>query len=138
MGTLADFIQKKGIVAKAEWADRNPSMDNDSGHMTRHFKVTLSYMEGDQRKRLTTYFSQGSAHTKEPTAADVLDCLASDASGVENAGTFEEWASEYGYDEDSRKAERTYKICQKQAAQLRLFLNSDEAYQELLWETERE
>ena len=45
-----------------------------------------------------------------PTPADILNCLASDASAYENAKDFEEWASEYGYDTDSRKPKKIYKV----------------------------
>jgi len=71
-----------------------------------------------------------------PDAAHVLDCLASDASSYENAQSFEDWASEFGYDTDSRKAERIYRIVKRQAEQLKRTLG-DEAYQELLWNTKR-
>jgi len=55
-----------------------------------------------------------------PTLADVLYCLLSDANGVEQ--TFEEWASDLGYDSDSRKALKTYMACQKtRAALLKMF-----------------
>lgn len=48
-----------------------------------------------------------------PGLMDVLYCLVSDAS-VRNYSTYEEWGPEYGYDEDSRKGEATYRACQKQ------------------------
>lgn len=57
-----------------------------------------------------------------PTLASVLDSLAMEARSVTDALTFEEWASEFGYDTDSRKAEKVYQLCQQQAAALRLFL----------------
>lgn len=44
-----------------------------------------------------------------PCAADVLYCLLNDRSAV--GQTFEEWASDYGYDTDSRAAERIYSAC---------------------------
>ena len=40
-----------------------------------------------------------------PALHDVLHCLVLDA-GVLDAGSFEEWASEYGYETDSRSAEK--------------------------------
>lgn len=89
---------------------------------------------------MTVPFSQGPAICEEPTAADVLDCLASDASGYENASgllrSFEGWAREYGYDPDSRKAERTFKTVQKQSQQLAVVLGTD-AYNTLLWNVDR-
>lgn len=52
-----------------------------------------------------------------PDAADVLYCLCSDAD-VLYSGNFEEWASEFGYDADSRKAKRTYQACMRTAHNL--------------------
>lgn len=52
-----------------------------------------------------------------PDVLDVLYCLVSDASARHSA-TYEEWASDYGYDEDSRKGEETYRACQKQTTDL--------------------
>lgn len=53
-----------------------------------------------------------------PTARDVLESLALDA-GVEDFRDYEEWASEHGYDEDSRKGERIYNECLKLARDMR-------------------
>ena len=52
-----------------------------------------------------------------PTAADVLGCLISDFTSI--GRTFEDWASDLGYDTDSRKAERTYLLVQSQAVTFR-------------------
>ena len=130
MGTMADFVARHNIKIACEWADRNPHMPdwNDANHYK--CKLTMG------RKQMTIYFSQGYGVTHEPEAADVLNCLADDSAGVSNARSFEEWAEEYGYDTDSRKAEKTYNVCVKQAARLLSFLGED-LYNELLWETER-
>jgi hypothetical protein len=85
---------------------------------------------------VTVYFSQGSAHTKPPTLEDVLDCIASDANGFEDENDFETWCSNYGYDTDSRKAEKTFKFIERQATQLKAKLGND-LYERLIWETER-
>lgn len=53
-----------------------------------------------------------------PAIADVMHSLICDA-GVLNSATFEDWASEYGYDPDSRKAEKIYRACLEIALQLR-------------------
>jgi hypothetical protein len=92
-----------------------------------HWKCTLR----TKGRRMTLYFSQGSAHTREPETADVLDCLASDARTLESSRSFEEWALDLGYDEDSRKAERTYRAVKKQSARLRKLLG-ESAYKALL------
>jgi len=72
-----------------------------------------------------------------PKVSDVLDCLASDSSGYDNARNFEDWASEYGYDTDSRKAYATYQTVAEQAKALKHFLG-EVVYTELLFDTERE
>lgn len=72
-----------------------------------------------------------------PTCSDVLDCLASDASMVDNARHFEDFASDLGYDTDSRKAERIYHACMEQANKLRRFLGNVD-YDFLLYKVERE
>jgi hypothetical protein len=125
-----DFISTRNITATAERVDRNPNMA-DSENMDR-WRVRLS----SGNKRMTVYFSMGVGHNgREPEAADVLDCLASDAAGIENATNFEDWASEYGYDTDSRKAHRTYQACHRQADKLSKFLG--DSYETLLFDVER-
>lgn len=54
----------------------------------------------------------------EPDGCDVLYSLAMDA-GVIDFPNFESWADDYGYDPDSRDAERVYRLCLEQALQLR-------------------
>ena len=45
-----------------------------------------------------------------PKLRDVLNLLVQDASALES-GCFEAWAADFGYDTDSREAERTYRAC---------------------------
>lgn len=45
----------------------------------------------------------------DPPLADVLWCLIRDGEACNM--TFEDWCGEYGYDSDSRTAERTYVRC---------------------------
>ena len=126
---VKQFCNKHKVKARADWADSNPNMA-DSQNMN-HFKVTLRHAG----RQMTLYFSQGYGISGEPTAADVLNCLASDSSSVENSREFEEWASDLGYDPDSRKAEKIYKTIIKQAERLKKFLGND-LYKTLLWDTE--
>ena len=114
---LADFIANHRITMTAERAPHNPNMD-DAGTMD-HWRVQLRM----GRKRLTTYFSMGVGHkSAKPEADDVLDCLASDAAGFENAESFEGWCDEYGYDPDSRSAEKIYRQCLEHSLALRAAL----------------
>jgi hypothetical protein len=125
------FIAKNRIKMDATLVDSNPHMDSMPDGST-HWKCAFRA----KGKRMTVFFSMGPAHSREPEAGEVLDCLASDASSIENARNFEDWAAEYGYDTDSRKAERTFKTCEAQAAKLRAFLG--DGYEELLWKCERQ
>jgi hypothetical protein len=139
--TLAEFIAAHGITAETRRVANNPNMDADKWHAdARHWTVLLAREEvkdgAREWMRLSVPFSQGSAHTSPPTAADVLDCLAMDAADVENEADFENWCSSVGYDTDSRRAERIYNTVKEQAAHLKVFLGPD-AYQTLLWEVDR-
>lgn len=53
-----------------------------------------------------------------PTAADVISCLCRDSDVIDYA-RFEDWAGEFGYDPDSRSAEKTYRACLETALALR-------------------
>ena len=127
---MKEFVARHNIKMVCKRIDSNPHMPdwNDANH----YKCKLTR----DRKQMTVYFSQGYGISHEPEAADVLNCLADDSAGVSNARSFEEWAEEYGYDTDSRKAEKTYKVCVKQAARLLSFLGEG-LYNKLLWKTKR-
>jgi hypothetical protein len=83
---------------------------------------------------MTTPFYMGPGLCREPTAADVLECLALDASSVECSDGFGDWARDLGYDEDSRRASAIYDACEKVARRLRRFLGAD--YDAYLYDTE--
>jgi hypothetical protein len=132
MRTARQFAEDNRVRLACEWADANPHMDGSDRMDNWRCKLRCG------RRAMTVYFSKGFGHNgKEPDVAEVLDCLASDAASVENAGSFEDWCGEYGYDTDSRKAEATYRLIEKQAAKLKALLGADE-YKLLLFHTERE
>jgi hypothetical protein len=131
--TLQEFIDETGIASTSEWAERNPHME-DSDRMD-NWRVRLRSRNTGRTMRL--YYSKGVGHNgAKPETDEVLDCLAMDASGIDNARGFEDWCSEYGYDTDSRSAEKTYKVCIRQAERLRGFLG-DDGYRVLLEDIER-
>lgn len=128
--SVADFAKHNVACITANRVGRNPNMPNTDMD---HWRCVLYHPCGS---KMVVYFSQGYGHHgKAPTVEDILDCLASDAARVENARSFEEWASECGYDPDSRKALKTYETCVKQANELKSFLGIQ--YQILLYGTER-
>jgi hypothetical protein len=86
----------------------------DDKHPRHVFKIKL------QRGRNSYSFQFGQsiqADAEEPTMYDVLTCLTK-----YDPGTFEDFCSEFGYDEDSRKAEKIYKaVCKEFEGMKRLF-----------------
>lgn len=133
--TIQEFIEKSGLKLIVRKARTNPNMASDKEwtKTASHYKVIIF---NERNEAYETYFSRGSSLTGPPDLPTILNCLASDASGIENAKSFEDWAAEYGYDTDSRKAEKTYQLCQKQAEELKDLLGTDE-YETLLWKVER-
>ena len=150
--SIDTFARVHGLTIKSEYADRNPNMP-DSRDMD-HWKVTLTRRaiqpqydtwKGYKGKikqptiaaRMTLHFSKGYWHNgKEPDVTEVLDCLASDACGLDNSPDFAQWCGEYGYDTDSRKALKIFKACEHSAARLRRFLGAD-LFETLVYHTER-
>jgi hypothetical protein len=59
-----------------------------------------------------------------PHVADILSCLLMDMQGSQQS--FEEWASDFGYDTDSIKARDMYLDCQSSGYRLRKALTQDE------------
>lgn len=131
MKTLKARVRDDNIRAESVMTDP-PDYAESSGweRSANWYSVTLKR----KRRQLTVPFGMGSGLTDEPTAEDVLNALLSDASGYENAQGFEDWASEYGYDTDSRKAEQTYHLVRIQTQNLREFLG--DAFDEYVWNTE--
>jgi hypothetical protein len=130
MTILARFIIKNNLSMTSERTDQNPHMDSQNMD---HWRCVLRR----GKSSVVVYFSKGYGyHGQEPTLDEVLDCMASDASGYDNAQSFEDWCSEYGFDTDSRKAERTYKTIQRQSGRLKELLGQ-ESFDELIWNTER-
>lgn len=63
-----------------------------------------------------------------PTPAGIFYCLCRDYD-VMDSGGFEDWASDFGYDTDSRKAENIYKACMEQSLKLRAVLGETRIYE---------
>jgi hypothetical protein len=80
------------------------------------------------RKSYTFNFGQSiAAGAEEPSMYDILACLTK-----YDVGSFEDFCSEFGYDTDSRTAERTYKAVLKEWAGVeRLFSDILEELQEI-------
>jgi len=78
-----------------------------------------------QGRRYTFPFWTGKGWDKGPATFDAAHCVLSDANGFEHSRCFEDWASEYGYDSDSRKAERIYRASERVHANVKRLLGDD-------------
>lgn len=115
---LTKLCETIGVRAEVTYGNNAPydAKDDDWRRTAHPWTIVLRL----GRRRLTVPFWTGSARTDEPTAADVLGCLASDARLGEES--FHDFCSDIGYDEDSRTAEKTWKACRATAPRLRRFL----------------
>ena len=83
---------------------------------------------------MTFIFSMGlGLNGRKPGADDLLNCIASDAIDDQS---FNDWCSDFGFDPDSRKAERIYRACERQTKRARQFLGHA-AFRDLVENTER-
>ena len=80
--------------------------------------VTLRY----KGRQFTFPFWTGSA-IAEPSTFDAAYCVLSDAIGDDPF--FEGWAADYGYDIDSRKAEKIWRAVRRNAKRTRTLLGDD-------------
>lgn len=129
---ITEFIAKEKITFLPQFIETRPDGGMpDMPEGSTHWRVT--FKRG--RKTLTTYYTMGPAHRGDVEAADVLNSLALDAQGVLDCPRFAEFAREYGYDEDSRKAESTFKACLRIKQKLERFLGG--SFDALLFNTER-
>src|SRR5688500_8300302 len=163
MQTIEQLIEKEGLTCKITQVASNPNWQGENGF---HYLVEISkgsksapfffstgigwiekrngepvpynvtyspihgfLEEGVPERRYSSHY-----RIKKPTLADILDCLCMDSCALDQS--FEEWCSEFGYEEDSRKAEETYQACKKNA-KLLLGLLGKETFNSLVFETER-
>lgn len=94
----------------APWGDRQENWNN-------HIITVKNITTG---KRTSFEFWASIMHPEIQTEDDLLnafECFVSDALSGENS--FEDFCNEYGYDTDSRSAERTHKACVKSNQKLK-------------------
>lgn len=115
-----DFIlNAMGVTMKCTRKDTRPDADQWDKSAS-HWRVTLR--RNGQSMMLD--YSMGAAHTGEPELSYVLNAVMRDS---EYAGeSFADFCDSLGYDQDSRKAYRTWQACKRSAESLiRLFTSSD-------------
>lgn len=146
---VSALLAKAGVTYSAEFVPQSKSRNALEKEPSLNWRVTLT---GGRVAPWTTDYMQGIGHVPNynalkgpkttlfndgylrdgitrmplpaPHVADVAHSLVLD-SDVISYGSFEEWAREFGYDEDSRKAERTYQACMAIALKLRQILGDE-------------
>lgn len=144
------FLSRNGLKLRAtHHGDKCPPFCDGSCNHGDHYRITIwrakrreptiaSYESSamgqrgvftghvDHPRRLSFDFWNSCADMvegREPTAYNVLACLSSDAYCPDS---FEEFCSEYGYDEDSAKARQTWKRCTAFADRINAFFDGSE------------
>lgn len=129
----ADFLARFGFKFRITLSNSKPANWEPSGN---HYRVTLSRNApckvnldcpcSTPSRRLAFDF-WGSLNDAEkgedPSAYDVLTCIGPDLYCPE---TFADFCSEYGYEEDSRKALQTFSRADRFARRLRSFFTEEE------------
>lgn len=85
--------------------------------------VFIRHQAGDERRESFGYH-MGSGIKRGPKLNELLRSLVLDASALDYC-CFEDWANDYGYDIDSRKAERLYQECLSMGQWLRMLFGKD-------------
>ena len=116
MTNLEKLIESKGITMTCKYG----APDNDSFKDSDGWTCILH----NSKKQMTVNFYMGRGHHgKEPRVADVLNSLLLDSSALDM--DFEDFCGNFGYNTDSRKAEKIYKDCLKSGRKLQSFLGDD-------------
>jgi len=136
---LSERIERDKITVDLEYGDP-PSTplpwQDHNGRLIPTIDYEVTLFHGDES--MTFDFHTGIGWDREPSVRDILDALLSDAAGIENAGCFSDWASEYGYgiDDDPASVRVIYDKCEESAENLRRVLG--DKYDDYLWETEHD
>lgn len=116
-----------GSIADREILEKAHKVNQLQSTYTPLFFFVSDYLKketGQPLSRLDLMTHKGMtrvSNTIKPTAYDILACL--DTYGGDS---FEDFCANYGYDEDSRTAEKTYHAVQEQQNNLRKLFTHDE------------
>lgn len=111
-----DFLEKTGTKFSAKYLGNMPYFEDEKENRD-IYQITLkrgkrqySFRFGQSINDSRKYNKFGvSVPGNQPTAYDVLSCVTKN-----DPGTFSDFCSDFGYDTDSRKAEKTYFAVQEE------------------------
>ena len=118
------FIEKYNLGLELSKIPFRTDLDVDWGKEAKHFAYKIYVKQGERfNQKIYGFYSQGSAIKGLPTLTDILNSLNIDTQGTKEA-TFESFASDFGYDVDSRKAYAIYEACIKESQHLEQVLGT--------------
>jgi len=118
----ANFLTKHGITFSFKLANtKTPNWNDeydDSRRFSNHFLV--SFKKGKEKISFDFFDSMNNFQkgVTELRAYDALTCCSAEFNCPNN---FEEFCDEFGYDQDSRSAEKTFRACLKLSNKLKKF-----------------
>lgn len=120
--TIAEFISAHGLTMTAKPA--GSVRKGDSEYDGWEYDAWRCDLHHNGRSMRVTFNTGIGWAGKPPSASDVLYSLARDADDfcAPTPPSFADWADSYGYDTDSRKAEKTFRACKRQSERLKSFL----------------
>lgn len=113
------FLRDTNTEFKAEFLKHGLHFEDDKDKRDIYL-ITLKRGEKEYKFNFGQSLNDSDGNTK-PTAYGVLCCLTK-----YDPDTFEEFCSSYGYDEDSRKAERIYKAVVEEWKNVKMLWTDEE------------
>lgn len=134
MSTLADYIANHDITLDI-LRGPDPAIAEDGWE---YYAYQLRLDHGLLGNSMNIPWLQGLLVTDDPEVGNVMDVLIGESWSYYQADDFEDWAGEYGYDSDSRKAYALWLTIEKQSKLFLAFLGDTfDALEELALRTER-
>ncbi len=116
----ADLLTSFGVKFSANFIKHDFYFQDDKEQRD-IYRITFS-RNGQKYERFSLRFGQSIANAgTAPTEYDVLACITK-----YDVGTFENFCGDFGYDVDSRKAEKTYKAVCREFAKVSAFFSPSE------------
>ena len=114
----------KGFKLSAEYTGNKKADWGNGQENWNHHKVTVKNTETGKQTSFDFWASIANPEVKSrKDLIGAFECFVGDA--VAGMNDFNNFCSEFGYDEDSRRAEKIYKACQKATEKLQRIYNGD-------------
>lgn len=132
-GNNSDFattsFKYKNLLISSKLVKQGVKFPN-SDHEGLHNQFSISVFNNDNNTMIsfdyygsTNDYNNGETEIKGEDLLQAFDHFISD--GLYSQEDFEIWCGEFGYDSDSRTAERIYKECQKSLAKAQMIIDGD-------------